>query len=788
MAIFAVHLEIRHHSSVRLATCLGVWTLGALYLAGSAAAYPNAPVCAVSREEPANLTELTNERHLSTCVTPSTQSDATVQADDSLASAKKALVTARAYEASGQTALARLQLNVVEWALPELSDRFALERAELLMKEGLPSEACQAFAQARLSPDSTVVAKSRVGEVRCLLAARDKRAGVALDGLLKHYPSLPEALELKLQLGHVKEHWQDAKGALTIYRAIDLKHPGSLVAEQARQRIEVLRKNGVTVAEYTLVQRLARAAQLVHTGPFELARTELSSLLNAPLSQRGKIEVSQLASQLARRDGGSDESHQLMLYARKVAGTSEGQSTVASLSPSIETAQQQALSRIARIVKGRSYARLTAPQLKAVMTIAINANLSNPAELVLESLSEGRRRILPAFRYEMALLAVGVVHDEHIVNTLTPILTDRRYSIGAQYHYGRALERSGKLNEAAAVFRALIAADTGPLPYYRMWAEQRLKHLQRPTDRGESTGSQPLEPMSLPELAASLHNLALNYKEAYPWIGRARQLIELGELSAASDELHEGYLAWRAATGRATQRVGLASVYKGRAIRLGAPSPKVRRARRDLNLEERQTLAAACVALGDYGTAIGLAGWQSLKGLPRPHHQAVRAIAKEHGLDPNLLLAVMRVESVYQKRIISYAGAMGLMQIMPRTGTLIAQKMGAQDFNTTELLDPQTNIKFAAWYLSSLLKRFDGVLPLAIAAYNGGPHNVRKWLTLYSNTMPLDAFLEHIPFGQTHRYVRRVLTHYAQYRAQVGLPMVQLTTRLPKLQTSTVAF
>jgi soluble lytic murein transglycosylase len=128
------------------------------------------------------------------------------------------------------------------------------------------------------------------------------------------------------------------------------------------------------------------------------------------------------------------------------------------------------------------------------------------------------------------------------------------------------------------------------------------------------------------------------------------------------------------------------------------------------------------------------------------------------------------------------------MQIMPATGERIAQKLGVGDFDASELLDPQLNLDFSAWYLASLLERFDGRLPLAIASYNGGPHNVRLWLRENPPHMPLDAFLERIPFSQTHEYVRRVLAFYAQYRAQQNLPMTRLSVELPRLRPDMMAF
>jgi soluble lytic murein transglycosylase len=194
------------------------------------------------------------------------------------------------------------------------------------------------------------------------------------------------------------------------------------------------------------------------------------------------------------------------------------------------------------------------------------------------------------------------------------------------------------------------------------------------------------------------------------------------------------------------------------------------------------------VALGDMGTAGGFAGPDFIETLPRAYEWLVVPAAMRHGLDPNLLLAVMRVESAYQKHIVSYAGAVGLMQIMPRTGQLIAYALGQDDFTPADLLDPRVNLEFAAWYLASLLERFDGHLPLAIAAYNGGPHNVRRWIQESAQNTPLDVLLERIPFTQTHRYVRKVLVHYRAYRQQHDLPMPQLSVALPDPRVDPLAF
>lgn len=289
------------------------------------------------------------------------------------------------------------------------------------------------------------------------------------------------------------------------------------------------------------------------------------------------------------------------------------------------------------------------------------------------------------------------------------------------------------------------------------------------------------------QVLAKLDPVVAAYGPAFPWLGRARDLVSLGLFDEAADEVHEAYLAWRDAKGSPRLRSGLEAVFTGNAPPKHAMDFALRRARMALDADSRARLGAVARMLGDTGTAMGLVRWRQ-EERPRAYAADVEAAARKYGLDPNLLFAVMRVESIFNRRIVSYAGAVGLMQIMPRTGYRIAQKLGRPEFEVTDLLDPKLNVEFSAWYLASLLERFDGNLPLAIASYNGGPHNVRLWMRANNPEMPLDTFLERIPFSQTHRYVQRVLTHYAAYRAQKDLPMTQLGEELPRPRPDRMAF
>ena len=125
-----------------------------------------------------------------------------------------------------------------------------------------------------------------------------------------------------------------------------------------------------------------------------------------------------------------------------------------------------------------------------------------------------------------------------------------------------------------------------------------------------------------------------------------------------------------------------------------------------------------------------------------------------------LVLAVIRQESGFDPTAISRADARGMMQLLPGTAKRVAQDL-ALPYRTSRLTsDPQYNIRLGRAYLAQMLERFGGSAPLALAAYNAGPHRVDRWLELFGDprTVQIDMidWMESIPFAETRNYVQRV--------------------------------
>lgn len=294
-----------------------------------------------------------------------------------------------------------------------------------------------------------------------------------------------------------------------------------------------------------------------------------------------------------------------------------------------------------------------------------------------------------------------------------------------RWHYWRArtLEEMGRLDEA----RSLYLQITDNRSYYSFLAADRIG------DRYQLTHN----PINTP--AAELIKL-----QHIPAVARAGELYQLKRVADARREWHF-----------AIQR-----------------------------MDKKQLLMAAQLA-NKWGwhdrsiITLALAQyWDDLElRFPLAHKKYIEKQAKHEGINPAWAFAVVRQESAFTLDARSSAGALGLMQLMPRTAQQVARSLRIKRPKQRDLLKSNINIKLGVRYLRKLQERFNGNSILATASYNAGPWRVKGWLPK-EEAQSADLWIENVPFHETRKYLKRVLTYTVIYEQRLGLESKSLLERM----------
>jgi soluble lytic murein transglycosylase-like protein len=333
---------------------------------------------------------------------------------------------------------------------------------------------------------------------------------------------------------------------------------------------------------------------------------------------------------------------------------------------------------------------------------------------------------------------------------------DRGIEGGLDYWRAKILEKLGKGKESEALYQNVImqAGDS----FYAMLVQAKKPSLVEAT-KTESFATHDISLESLPEF-----NLAQQS-------GAAQNSVEETMASTAPSEIktvialkkwgqyqtgrriHRLIPAVRSKNGRSEwiESFRLANELKDFSYGLKAPS---------MPESPLRATPTAVMPLEQHMTRFN-ADWKLL--YPYAYREVVEPMAQVAGIDPFLVLSLMRAESVYDVEARSIVGARGLMQIMPFTAVRIARTMGDAQFSLDELHHPEVNIGYGAFYVKKLIDYYKGNTMLAVAAYNGGPTSVDRWLTQYGN-LEMDELIESIPFRETRRYVKTVFTNYDNYK------------------------
>jgi soluble lytic murein transglycosylase len=291
-----------------------------------------------------------------------------------------------------------------------------------------------------------------------------------------------------------------------------------------------------------------------------------------------------------------------------------------------------------------------------------------------------------------------------------------------RYWKARALSEAGRTVEANAIYAGLA----GDYHFYGFLAAEALGQRFEPV----SDPAHP-SPEALAQFGAQLG---------------VRRAVKLAELELRSESQREWVYMVR---GRDDEGLLLAADY---ARRVGLYD-------RAINTAERTA------SRHDFGLRYMM-----------PFREHFAAAARDQAADEALLFGVARQESRFAPGIVSSAGAVGLMQLMPPTARWVAKQMGKNDYRPSQIAELPINTQFGAFYLKYWQDRLEGMPALAAAAYNAGPSRAQAW----RNGAPLEGaiWVETIPFNETRDYVKKVLANAMFYARELDQPYVPLSTRL----------
>jgi soluble lytic murein transglycosylase len=159
--------------------------------------------------------------------------------------------------------------------------------------------------------------------------------------------------------------------------------------------------------------------------------------------------------------------------------------------------------------------------------------------------------------------------------------------------------------------------------------------------------------------------------------------------------------------------------------------------------------------------------WEAL--FPRPYWNDLKRFSAANGLDPYLVASLIRQESEFNPAAVSRANAVGLMQLLPRTGKLVAREENLRRYNASQLFTPEMNLRLGTRYFRGMVDQFGGSFEYALAAYNAGTDRVEEWMG-QGKYRDQQEFVESIPFTETREYVQAILRNASVYRQLYGTP------------------
>ncbi|QRK05840.1 transglycosylase SLT domain-containing protein [Archangium violaceum] len=657
-----------------------------------------------------------------------------------------ALLTGTLALAEGDVAEARTLLTGARVSAP-LQPYLAYYQGQAHFYSGDAAAAAEAFGQAvEKGPPALVTrARARLGEA-LLAAGKAKEAAPALEKAAKEEPSA----ELLYQRAQARKAAGNATGAREDLKTVALRYPAHPYADEALAALEATKPP----LRLTLAEHLQRARGLLDAGAPKRVLEELEKAEARKLARtkQDKAQVALVRAQALYVTGKKEEAEQALAVARQGPPAVAAEAAYVTARRALK-ADDNAKARELMAALEKSYPKESVAD-EAGFYVGWLDLQGGRFEDAVKSFKAFDQRHARSRRRDEAMWYRALAHlrleqygaAREVLDTLTSTFPRSSLVPQARYWSARSHELEGaKVDVTGPGYAAVIT--TAPNSYYALLASERLREL----------GKEP--PAAFPESPKQLET-----GEVPPELKLAVALTEAGLFSDAAEEVRS-------------------------------------RTARIRNQEQALTFAHALLRLGEYGHAHAVAArhlWGRAFGArvpealaafyPRAFASAVESEASRYKVSPFFVWAIMRRESAFRPEVASAADARGLMQVIPPTARAIAKKLAEPEPAPAELFSPSLSIRYGAWYLSQLMKRFSHPA-LAAAAYNAGPDAAVKWVR-QKGSLPLDLFVEEIPFRETRGYVKQVLADLYLYQSFYGKDATpqRLSLTVPKPAVEGVSF
>ena len=633
-----------------------------------------------------------------------------------------------------EPALDRLGLSPVDGPL-ESYVRFYTGRVQLALARA--AEARRTFAELRnRAPLGYLAEASAFGEAEAAEALGDAA------GASRIYAQLAAARTLApeqawLGLGRTSALAGDLDQAATAFREVRYRYPLGDLAPEADQGLADLTDMPPLGPREQSERELARALSLFDAGRHADARAALLEL--RPEARGDELELIEVRLAASEVELGRHSAARDRLAAYLERGSRQAEAAYWDLRARRGQGRKADFVRRARWLVDRfphtSWAEAALDALGTHHIIEDEDDLAVEAfRELFERFPSGRHAERAAWQLGWAAYRQGrhgeVVDVFERAATLHP---RSNYRPAYLYWSGRAYAHLARTELARARYELAITDYGGS--YYGRPAATRLGRLESAeADAGdaprvtERTGARPADAWTPPPTAELI-----------------RLLIGIGHFDAALNEIRWASLQW------------------GESPALLATEALVHNRRGELRLAINQMKRAYPHYLTANAGGLPRAILEIL--YPLDYWDLIRRHARERGLDPYLVAALIAQESNFDAAVRSSANAYGLMQVVPATGQRFARAAGVR-YSRRRLTDPETNIRLGTTFFQRLVTE-TGALHLALAGYNAGDARVRQWLPERRDLEP-DEFIEDIPFPETRNYVKRVLGTAEDYRQLYG--------------------